>query len=134
MTDRVHPPKSPSKGFLHWLLIVLDAGLLVFLLLIYYNLFMNSASSLADILLASVSVLLTIFSLTPTVNHWEMAGRICIKLLFLGILVFIYWSTRPDPASSSASGASASDRCFAGITLLTLASSRRIASIRPMIV
>ena len=93
MANSLQPPKPTSKGFLHWLLIILDAGLLIFLLLIYYKLFTNSSSNLSDILLASLSVLVTICSLTPTINHWEIVKRTCAKLLFLSILGFIFWST-----------------------------------------
>jgi hypothetical protein len=94
MAHNLQSPRPTSKGFPYWLLIILDAGLLVFLLLIYYTLFTNSSSNLADILLASISVLITIFSLTPTVNHWGFVKRTCVKVLFLSILVFIFWSAR----------------------------------------
>ncbi|MDO6432995.1 hypothetical protein Q4E93_20470 [Flavitalea sp. BT771] len=90
MGNVVRSVRSASRSFLDWLHITLDAAVLILLLLVYYTLFTNSASDLADILLASLSVLVTIFSLTPAVNHLGNVKKTCAKVLFLVILVCIF--------------------------------------------
>lgn len=91
MANGLQPPKPTSKSLLYWLLTILDIALPGFLLLIFYALYTDDSPNLAKILLTNLSMLLVIFSLTPTINRLERLKRTCAKLLFLVMLFVIYW-------------------------------------------
>ena len=90
MANSLHPPKPTSKSLLYWLLTILDVALPVLLVLIFYALFTDDAPNLAKILLANGSMLIVIFSLTPTIRRLERVKRTCAKLLFLAMLFVIF--------------------------------------------
>jgi len=91
MANGLQPPKPTSKSLLYWLLTILDIALPGFLVLIFYALYADDSPNLAKILLTNLSMLIVIFSLTPTINRLERLKRTCAKLLFLVMLFVIYW-------------------------------------------
>ena len=91
MANSLQPSKQTSKSFLYWLLTILDVALPVFLVLIFYALYTDDAPNLAKILLTNLSMLIVIFSLTPTIHRLERVKKTCAKLLFLVTLFVIYW-------------------------------------------